>query len=133
MKVYFILTKMSSRSGVVFSPTQASQGLVGRTDFNSGVLETSEKLECVGGGGGEGEGRVLGKSASLPSSPLSLMINSNILKKGALATGDKEERPDNDDDDDDTSRYGHNDHAEDYNYDCLCDEDYDRVVFVWVS
>lgn len=69
---------------------------------------------------------MLGKSASLPSSPLSLMINSNILKKGALATGDKEERPDNNDDDDDTSRYGHNDHAEDYNYDCLCDEDYDK-------
>lgn len=57
MKVYFILTKMSSRSGVVFSPTQASQGLVERTDFNRGVLETSEKLECVrGGGGGRGEG-----------------------------------------------------------------------------
>ena len=56
MKVYFILTKMSSRSGVVFSPTQASQGLVGRTDFNSGVLETSEKLECVGGGGGRARG-----------------------------------------------------------------------------
>ena len=124
MKVYFILTKMNSRSGVVFSPTQVSQGLVRRTDFNGGVLQTSEKRERVCGGGG-GEGRVIGKSTSLPSSPLSLMINSNILKKVARVTGDKEERPDNDDDDDD-NRYGHNDHDDDYNYDCLCNEDYDK-------
>ena len=45
---------------VVFSPAQASQGLERRTDFNSGVLETSEKRECVcvergRGGGGEGD------------------------------------------------------------------------------
>ena len=46
------------------------------------------------------EGRVRG-SVSLPSSPLSLMINSNIFKKGVRATGDGEERPDNDNDDDD--------------------------------
>ena len=36
------------------------------------------------------EGRVRG-SVSLPSSPLSLMINSNIFKKGVRATGDGEE------------------------------------------
>ena len=36
---------------------------------------------CVWGGGGGVEGRVIGKSVSLPSSPLSLMINSNIFKK----------------------------------------------------
>ena len=69
MKVYFILTKMSSRSGVVFSPTQASQGLVGRTDFNSGVLETSEKLECVGGGGGGGRGEGARKECITPVVP----------------------------------------------------------------
>ena len=54
---------------------------------------------CVGRGRGVG-GRVRG-SVSLPSSPLSLMINSNIFKKGVRATGDGEERPDNDNDDDD--------------------------------
>lgn len=101
-------------------PAQFSQGLV-RTDFNSGVLETGEKRECVCVCWGEG--RVIGKSASLPSSPLSLMINSNILKKVTRATGDEEERPDNDDDD---NRYGHNDHNDDYNYDFLCNEDEDE-------
>ena len=81
---------------------------------------------CGGGGGGwGGGGRVIGKSASLPSSPLSLVINSNIFKKGARATGDEEERPDNDNDYDD-NRYGHNDHDEDSNYDCLCNEDDDE-------
>lgn len=46
---------------MVFSPAQASQGLERRTDFNSGVLETSEKRECVcvcgegEGGGGAGD------------------------------------------------------------------------------
>ena len=111
---------------MVFSPAQASQGLERRTDFNSGVLETSEKRECVCVGRGRGvEGRVIGKSVSLPSSPLSLMINSNIFKKGVRATGDGEERPDNDNDDDD-NRYGHNDHDDDYNYDCLCNEDDDE-------
>ena len=70
---------------MVFSPAQASQGLERRTDFNSGVLEMSEKRECVCVGRGRGvEGRVIGKSVSLPSSPLSLMINSNIFKKGGL-------------------------------------------------
>ena len=77
---------------MVFSPAQASQGLERRTDFNSGVLETSEKRECVCVGRGRGvEGRVIGKSVSLPSSPLSLMINSNIFKKGVRATGGGEE------------------------------------------
>lgn len=57
MKVYFILTKMNRMwhrmsGGGVFDgkgalcPAQFSQGLV-RTDFNSGVLETGEKRECV--------------------------------------------------------------------------------------